>query len=279
MEGSVKDIGQLTGKVLIFGGAYSNLQALRELKSIAEEFGIPSRNVVNTGDAVGYCAQPQECLDLIKEWGIHSIAGNVEMQIRNGEEDCGCNFNEESRCDVFSRQWYPYAFSNVSEESKNWLHEWPDFIRFHYAGKSVFVLHGSYFNTSEFIFRSTPWEVKEMNFYTTRADVILSGHCGLPFHDVQAEKYWLNAGVIGMPANDGTTRVWYMILGDAKGFQFSHESFEYDHYTAAQLMKENNLPASYAKTLTTGLWDNCEILPEVETGEMGKRIDSILQFG
>ncbi|HCX24117.1 MAG: diadenosine tetraphosphatase [Flammeovirgaceae bacterium] len=272
MEGSVKDIGQLTGKVLVFGGAYSNLQALQKLQSIAEDLGIPSSNVINTGDAVGYCAQPQECLDLIKEWGIHSIAGNVEMQIRDGEEDCGCNFNEESRCDVFSRQWYPYALASVNESSKQWLKEWPDFIRFQFAGKSVFVLHGCYFNTSEFIFRSTLWEVKQKNFETTKADVILSGHCGLPFHDIQDDKYWLNAGVIGMPANDGTTRVWYMILDDVNGFQFSHEFYEYDQVTASQLMKENKLPASYAKTLTTGLWDNCEILPELESKEIGKRI-------
>ena len=273
MQGKSKHIGSLSGQVLVFGGAYSNFQALQQLKTIAEEQGISAQNVINTGDVLGYCAQPQECLDLVRAWGIHSIAGNVEMQVRDDEEDCGCNFNEESRCDLFSRQWYPYALAHVNEATKQWLHRWPDFLRFDYAGKSVIVLHGSLFDTSEFIFRSTSWETKQKNFEATNADVILAGHCGLPFSDSKDGKHWLNAGVIGMPSNDGTTRVWYMILDDTNGFSFTHHAFEYDHETAATLMRENNLPASYAKTLGDGLWDNCEILPEQETREQGKRIE------
>jgi hypothetical protein len=38
------------------------------------------------------------------------------------------------------------------------------------------------------------------------------------------------------------------------------------------LMLEKGLPASYAKTLLTGIWDNCEILPEKETRNQGKPI-------
>jgi hypothetical protein len=94
----------------------------------------------------------------------------------------------------------------------------------------------------------------------------------LPFNDIQNNQYWLNSGVIGMPANDGTRRVWYMILDDANGFSFEHRFFEYDAEEANHLMVKNNLPSQYAKTLLTGLWDNCEILPETETSVQGKEL-------
>jgi hypothetical protein len=150
----------------------------------------------------------------------------------------------------------------------------PEFIRFDYYGRSCVVVHGSYFNTSEFIFGSTPWEVKERNFQATGADVIFGGHCGLPFNDGKDNKYWLNPGVIGMPANDGTTRVWYMVLEPAEEeLKFEHCSFEYDHEETFARMLETELPIDYAKTLTSGLWDNNDILPVTETKAQGVPLD------
>ncbi len=149
----------------------------------------------------------------------------------------------------------------------------PKYIQFSYANKKVTVVHGSYHDTSEFIFKSTPWKTKQHNFDETGSDIILGGHCGLPFSDKKENLLWLNPGVIGMPANDGTPRVWYMLLNDTDGsFSFSHASFEYDNVQASELMKTNGLPGSYAKTLIDGNWDNCEILPKVEAWKQGHKI-------
>lgn len=268
-----QDLGSLKGKLLVFGGVYSNLQALESLQAIAENENIPPQQVICTGDVVGYCAAPELCVQRIIKWGIHCIAGNVEIQLREGEEDCGCNFDEAGRCNLFSKQWYPYAQSHLSESSIEWMKTLPDFLQFQYANHTATVLHGSYHETAEFIFRSTNWLIKANNFSASQSDLILAGHCGLPFYEMQAEKIWLNAGVIGMPANDGTTRVWYIILDDNDGkLNFKHHHFEYNHQLAAQKMRENHLPATYANTLETGIWDNCEILPVEETAMQGKTI-------
>jgi len=273
----IKDLGEVKGKVLVFGGVYSNLQALEKMKNIADNSNISPSNIFCTGDIVGYCAQPEESLRLIKNWGINSIAGNVEIQLRNDEDACGCNFGDGTRCDVLSRNWYPFAQESISDEMKEWLHCLPEFIQFNYAGKKVFLLHGGLHNTSQFIFQSTEWDIKQSILEETKADVVLAGHCGLPFSDVNNNQFWLNAGVIGMPANDGTPRVWYMILNDdnghnENGFEFQHHSFEYENEKATHLMKENQLPQSYAETLLTGIWDNCDILPKVETRLQGLEI-------
>lgn len=270
----IKDIGLLTGTVLLFGGAYSNFEAIAEIKAIAERLQIAPNNVINTGDIVGYCADPEECLNVVQDWKIHNIAGNVEIQLREKQEGCGCDFEADSRCDLFARQWFPYAQQRVSEASIEWLKTLPEFISFDYYGKKCVVVHGSYFHTSDFVFRSTPWKKKNDNFIKTKADVIIGGHCGLPFHDIKNGQAWLNPGVIGMPANDGTTRVWYMLLHPSdKELRFTHETFIFDFEETFARMLEEELPIAYAKTLTSGLWDNCDILPDVETEEQGVALD------
>jgi hypothetical protein len=76
-----------------------------------------------------------------------------------------------------------------------------------------------------------------------------------------------------MPANDGTPRVWYLLLDDSTGeLTFAFKSFNYDNRQANQLMVEKGLPSSYAQTLLTGIWDNCEILPEAEKQLQGIEI-------
>lgn len=263
-------IGTLKGPVLIFGGVYSNFQALERLMEIAKAKKIPSSNIICTGDIVAYCANPEACLQAIRTWGIHCISGNVELQLVNNEDDCGCNFEESTPCDLFSKNWYPFAKSAISAESLEWLETLPEFIQFKYAQKECFVLHGAYENTSEFIFKSSPWATKGKQFEQLNVDVILAGHCGIPFYDNHQDKHWLNAGVIGMPANDGATAVWYLELSDQQGFfDFDFHNFEYEHLKTAQLMEENGLPKAYAHTLRTGIWDNCDILPTIESKQQG----------
>ncbi|WP_298505494.1 metallophosphoesterase family protein [uncultured Maribacter sp.] len=265
MDKKIIHLGERKGKMLIFGGVYSNLQALQALKEVSKEEGIAPENCICTGDIIGYCAQPEETVQLFREWGAKSITGNVELQLFEKAEDCGCDFTQGSRCDNFSKLWYPYAQSKLSPNSIEWMGTLPHHISFHYAGKEVSVVHGSYDTTSEFIFASSPEDIKLKNFKQLGCDVILAGHCGLPFNTSIKDKLWLNSGVIGMPANEGSPRVWYMILEHIEEeLQYTHKYLEYDYITAFSLMKENNLPLEYANTLVNGIWDNMDILPSKE---------------
>lgn len=268
---------EIKGKILLFGGVYSNLQALKKLRKIADTLKIPPKNCICTGDIVGYCAQPEETVQFLKKWGAKSILGNVEEQLINDADTCGCNFDEGSRCDVLSNQWFPYAKQMISEKSIQFLKTLPRYFRFHYAGKTVQVVHGTYSNISEFVFKSTPWEVKQAEFHKTESEVIIAGHCGLPFYH-QADNYlWLNPGVIGMPANNGSPKVWYVIMEDADNLlSFQHHSFSYNHLKTFRFMLKNKLPKAYADTLLTGIWDNMEILPPAEREAKGKIITEVM---
>ncbi|MBR9919461.1 MAG: metallophosphoesterase family protein [Bacteroidetes bacterium] len=274
---SLKDIGSFKpGKLLVFGGVYSNLEALEALKQEAEKHALPADRIICTGDVVAYCADPEASVRQIIDWGIHCIAGNVEIQLRERLDDCGCNFEEDTRCDLFSRHWYPYARKNVSEAALSWMEALPHHLKFEFGGKQFLVVHGSGEGVSDYVFDSTPFGEKRKQLDAAGVDVILAGHCGLPFGESRNNKTWWNAGVIGMPANDSTQRVWYSLIeweGAGEPIRFSHHAFTFDASRTRQKMLENNLPRAYAETLVTGLWDNCEILPEAETKARGIRLE------
>lgn len=273
-ELKTQDLGALSGDLLIFGGVYSNLYALQALKQAAEQQGFTPDRIICTGDVVAYGAAPHECLALIQDWGIYTILGNVEIQLRDDLEDCGCNFDSGTRCDLFSRQWYPYARRSVTPQARAWLQTWPDQLAFTYAGRRVRVVHGSPSATAEFVFASTPWEAKAAHLATASADVLLAGHCGLPFVQVEGAQAWLNAGVIGMPANDGTPDGWYMTMHERPkaAFAVRLHRLSYDYQAAQRDMEAAALPVQYSKTLSTGIWDNCEILPAIETAAQGQAL-------
>ena len=131
----MRQINITNDKILVFGGVYSNLQALVAIKQIAEERGYTPNNVICTGDIVAYCAQPVECVELMQAWGIHCISGNVEQQIVAGLDDCACDFTEGGRCDLFSKQWYPYTKSKMNASNIEYMETLPQFITFNFCNK------------------------------------------------------------------------------------------------------------------------------------------------
>ncbi|GAK92874.1 hypothetical protein JCM19298_3362 [Nonlabens ulvanivorans] len=270
MVQKVKDLGHKRGKMLLFGGVYSNFQALEAVMELARLHDIEPENCICTGDIIGYCGQPQETLDTFQEWNPYSILGNVEIQLRDDQEDCGCDFTVGSRCDGFSDVWYAFAKANLHTNSKEYFNTLPDHITFEYGGRTIGVVHGSADHVSQFIFKSSDWAEKIESYQDLVVDTIIAGHCGLPFEDQYENLLWLNPGVIGMPANDGATHTWAMILNDEDGFEARHIPVVYDHQTAIAQMNKHNLPQEYALTLETGIWDNVEILPDEERLLQGK---------
>ncbi|WP_107038858.1 metallophosphoesterase family protein [Brumimicrobium mesophilum] len=253
---------------LFFGGSYSNIHALKALKYEAGKLQIPAKNIYHTGDVVGYCASPNETVNAVREWGINVIAGNVEVQLSDGEEDCGCNFEEGSRCSNFSNLWYPFAKIQVSQANIDWMKTLNNHQIIVIDGLRLGIIHGGIENISEFIFKSTPSSIKEKIIKKLNVDVIVAGHCGIPFMQQLGNAHWINPGVIGMPANDGTTKVWYTIY-NSETKTFSSHALKYDFNKTSEEMVQKQLPMEYAKTIVDGIWDNCEILPSEETKMQG----------
>ena len=128
------------------------------------------------------------------------------------------------------------------------------------------MIHGGVTNISEFVFYSSDADKKKQDLKTANADCIIGGHCGIPFGQRVGDAHWLNAGVIGMPANDGTTRGWYMLIEPTEmSIDVSWHALEFNFHDAASAMKAANLPQAYQQTLEDGCWPSLSILPEAES--------------
>ena len=258
--------------LLVFGGPYSNLPAMLAMRAKADADNIAPRNVICTGDIVAYGAEPEETSQLVRSWGILAVAGNCEEQLAGDEDDCGCGFEQGSVCDLLSRGWYPYAKANTSDETKAWMAQLPSTLTFHYAGRKFHVLHGGQRQTNRFIFESDDQILRE-EAAAIDADVILAGHAGVPFVKRIGQKTWLNAGVIGMPANDGTPHGWYAVIQPQEDdLSISLRRLSYDHIAAAAAMRRSGHANGYARAILTGIWPSHDILPRMELDQTGVKL-------
>lgn len=256
--------------LLVFGGPYSNLQATVAIRSIADELAIPPSNIICTGDVIAYAAAPEETARLIHDWGIAVVAGNCEEQLAAGAADCGCGFEEGSQCDLLSKGWYPFANASISPDMRTWMAGLQPALAFSYNGVRFHALHGGTRQNNRFIFASDrPSQEEEAS--TLDTDIVLAGHAGIPFISEVANKIWLNAGVIGMPANDGTPDGWYALVRPEAGgnLRLSLHRLPYDHVSAAAAMRRAGHANGYARTLVTGIWPSHDVLPGAERAATG----------
>ena len=267
-----RDLGQVDGPLLVFGGPYSNRQATEAIIAEAARRDIPPWHCLCTGDVVAYCADPAETVSLIRDWGCPVVMGNCEESLGSGAEDCGCGFADGTACDLLSTQWFAHATARLDDDVRAWMAALPRKITFEVAGRKSAAIHGGWAGgpaaINRFLFASQPDSAYTAEFDALDADIVLAGHCGLPFVRQVGARQWLNAGVIGMPANDGDPATWFLIL-EPDGSHAFHQ-LGYDHGAAARAMRSAGLAEGYAAGLETGLWPSLDILPEAERRATGR---------
>jgi len=269
----VRDLGSLQGPVLIFGGPYSHFLATKAMREMAASLSISDENIICTGDVVAYAGEPAETTNAIMDWGITTVMGNCEESFGGEADDCGCGFEEGTACDVMSRQWYAYANAELNPEQRAWMRGLPGRVTFSLNDRRFAVVHGSAASINEFVFEGTDDTIKQRDLSALDVDAIIGGHAGVPYTQALGDRIWHNAGVIGMPANDGTPRVWFSVIrpsGDDIEIEIC--PLDYDHAAAAASMRDKRLPESYAKCMEDGLWPNMDIMPEAEHAKAGVAI-------
>ena len=265
------DLGALRAPLLVFGGPYGNLQATQAVFGEAKRLGLAPDQVICSGDCVAYCGAPAATVDLIRDLGIVVVQGNVEEQIGSNAADCGYGYEPGTACDVLSCDWYAACLAALTQDAADWMAGLPAAVRFSIGNTRLAVLHGGLERNNQILFESTEMDEKCRQLEALRVDVVIAGHTGIPFTQALGAGYWHNAGVVGMPANDGTPQTWYTLITEAGegGVSLTHHRLAYDHAGAARDMRANGFPEPYARALETGLWPSLDMLPERETAETG----------
>jgi predicted phosphodiesterase len=270
---SMNDSGNLQQPLLLFGGPYSNYAATSAMQSRARELGIPPERIICSGDVIAYCAEPCETLDLVRDWGIQLVMGNCEESLAYGEADCGCGFEADSECSILAVTWYDYANRRVTAEQRAWMRDLPRSIDFRMNDLRFRVTHASLDSINEFVFASSAPEPRLAQMRQADLDVVIGGHSGIPFGQALQERYWLNAGVIGMPANDGGNHGWYLLLEPREdAVEASWHRLQYDFATSRASTIAAGMSA-YGQALADGLWPSVDILPPGERRQTGQALD------
>ena len=268
------DLGRLQGPLMIFGGPYGNLQATQALRREAERLGIGPDQIICNGDLVAYCAEPQQTVDYLRRWGVVMMQGNCEQSLADGSLDCGCGFEQGSTCSLLSQQWYRFCMEQTLQSTRSWMGSLPEQIRFELAGRTCQVIHGGLSRNNRFLFSDTDEQAFAEELSLTDAELIIGGHCGIPFGRALSGRHWLNSGVIGMPANDGSRDGWYLLLEttDEGGLKACWHRLAYEAEQAAQQMRLHGLDNGYAKALLSGVWPSNDVLPTPLKALQGQRL-------
>ena len=252
-------------RVAVFGGVYSNHLALAA--AIEDARARDAEALFCLGDLGGFGPSPDKVFPILRREGVRVVQGNYDDSIGRGLDDCRCGYTDP-RDNHYARLAYDYALSNTSGDHRRWLAALPPAIRFRLGTLRVLACHGSPRQVNEFL-----WETTTPSHFLAKlaaeagCDVILGGHTGIHWARRFAPGGWyVNAGALGRPANDGRTCVWYAMVS-AEGDRLSVDFVPvcYDHEALAREMAEEGICEEFITTIRTGWWTTClEILPGKE---------------
>jgi predicted phosphodiesterase len=251
-------------RLALIGGIYSNYHALMATLDDIRRRGADATYFL--GDLGAFGPYPDRVPALLIERGIEGIQGNYEESLAGGATDCNCGYTDP-RDNVYAQISYDYTAERTSDEYKRWMGTLPKSMRFEIGGKRVLLSHGSPRRINEFLWRSTsPDAFLHRLCDEHEVDVIVCTHTGLHWRKaLDGGRHVVNAGVIGRPANDGRTNVWYTMLTIDADVKADFIPIEYDHATLAREMRDEKLPEEFVETIETGWWTTClESLPAKE---------------
>lgn len=252
-------------RIAVFGGVYNNHHALAAL--LEDPAVRRAEAVYCLGDLGGFGPHPEKVRPLLEAGGVLGVQGNYEESLAAGREDCNCGYTDP-RDNEFADISYRYTAARCSPGLRAWMGAWPKRRRVRLGKRELLLVHGSPRRVNEFLFASTsPVPFLEVLCDEERCDGLLCTHTGLPWHRrLPSGRDVVNVGVIGRPANDGATDVWYATLeATPRGLDTRLRTLAYDHQALAREMRAEELPEEFVETILTGWWTTClEILPAKE---------------
>lgn len=121
----------------VISDIHSNLEALEAV--LTKISGLKADEIVCLGDIVGYNANPNECIDIIRRTGIRCVMGNHDARASGLEEPD--NFNPLAKEALF------WTREQLTEGNKAFLRALPRELSI----GGFFVFHGSIHDTDRYI--------------------------------------------------------------------------------------------------------------------------------
>jgi putative phosphoesterase len=253
-------------KIALFSDIHANLPALEAC--LADIDQRKPDQIFCLGDLVGYNIWPNEVIQMIRDRGIPTIAGNYDYGIGRSSDDCGCAYKTEEEKANGAQS---IAFTNqiVGPTERQYLRQLPKHIRLELEmqeteNMQLLLVHGSPRKINEYLFEDRDEKSLLRILEGANADILCFGHTHKPYHrvlnsgteDAPHYRHAINIGSVGKP-KDGDPRGTYAMLEwdehcslqDPGSVRVQFIRFEYDVEKAAKAVENSPLPNAYATAL------------------------------
>jgi putative phosphoesterase len=132
------------------------------------------------GDLVGYGAEPNETIALIRERGIPTIMGNYDDGVDFDRDDCGCAYKDRDD-EARGQQSLFWTRAETTVKNKAYLRTFLPEIRFEAEGKRFRLVHGSPRRMNEYLFADRGPRSLARIAQGADADVLVFGHTHKPW--------------------------------------------------------------------------------------------------
>jgi len=249
--GATGDPAEQTRESLaLFSDVHGNRLALEAVLDDLHARGIGS--VFCLGDLVGYGADPNGVIDLIRDRGIPCILGNYDEGVGWDTGDCGCYYvDAEAR--RIGEASYAFTVAAVTPDRKAFLRTLPRDLHVDLAGKRIHLVHGSPRRINEYLLRDRDERTYLRLAQNEPDDVLAFGHTHDPWFRRYGGKLFVNDGSVGRP-KDGNPRAAYAVLSAAprEAIEVEITRVAYDVEAAAAAVVAAGLPAALAEMLRRG---------------------------
>jgi putative phosphoesterase len=236
--------------IALLSDVHGNLLALEAVLDDLQARDV--NRVCCLGDLVGYGADPNGVIDLLRSRGVPSILGNYDEGVAWETGDCGC-FYPDDEAKLIGDASYAFTVAAVTAERKAYLRTLPRELHATLAGKKVHLVHGSPRRINEYLLRDRDERTYLRLARAESDDVLAFGHTHDPWYRWYGEKLFVNVGSAGRP-KDGDPRAAYAILRSSseKPVEVEIVRVTYDVEAAAQAVLAAGLPAGLAEMLRRG---------------------------
>lgn len=247
-------------KIAVLSDIHGNLEALEAVLEDADRRLSPDDSpvLVALGDMVGYGADPEAVVRLVRGRGMRAVMGNHELGVTRP--------SSRHLFNPVALEAVLWTHDRLSEDVRRWLHGLPFFLS---LGGCRFVHGLPPKNPARYLFETTRGEVAGI-LARLPETVCFVGHThGLRLASLEpdgrmssvalgrgvrnlapAARHLVNAGAVGQP-RDGDLKAKYLVYDTADG-RLETIFVPYDHERAAAKIIAAGLPEVFARRLGEG---------------------------
>jgi len=228
-------------RIAIISDIHSNLEALEAVLTHIKSQRI--KTIWAAGDLVGYGANPNEVLELLRKEKVVMIKGDHDKEV--------IDLKELSWFNAYAQKALIYTNKVLTKENKGFLKTLKETYEASVDDRKIFMVHGSpNDHLKEYVYAKTPDVNLLAMLNKAKTNILIIGHTHQPFVRRISGRLVVNVGSVGQP-RDFSPDAEYCIL-DPMYMQATIQRVKYNIESAAKKIISARLPNYLADRLFEG---------------------------